>query len=92
MNEICTTTGLVSRLSLLRADVGDEVLVRLGEIERRAGFRTGERYSLEGRTIHQVTLDMESAEFFITNGYGSPVPLTREAYERTSGLCYWKRA
>ncbi len=82
---------LVSRLSLMRDDASDEILIRLGDIEKKAGFRTGERFSLEGRTIHQVTVDLESSEFFISDEGSPPVPLTREAYDRTSGLCYWRR-
>ncbi|MNU27381.1 hypothetical protein D3C71_157690 [compost metagenome] len=91
MNDLVTITGPVSRLSLLQAGVGDDVLARLGDIEKKAGFRTGERFSLEGRTTHHVTVDMESSEFFISDDVGPPVPLTREAYDHTSGLCYWRR-
>lgn len=82
---------LVSRLSLLHAGVEDDILIRLGEIEKQSGFRTGERYSLEGRTVHQVTVDMESGEFFISKDGEQPLPLTKEMYESTSGLCYWSR-
>lgn len=91
MNDLATITGPVSRLSLLHAGVGDDVLIHLGDIEKKAGFRTGERFSIEGQTIYHVTVDMESSEFFISDDVCPPVPLTREAYDRTSGLYYWRR-
>jgi hypothetical protein len=82
---------LVSRISLMRDNASDEAVIRLGEIEKASGFRTGERYSLEGRSIHHVTVDMESREFFMSKDGEQPLPLTQEMFERTSGLCYWSR-
>jgi hypothetical protein len=83
--------SLVSRLSLLREDTPDDVLIRLGDLERAAGFRTGQRFSLEGRTIYEVQVDLESGEFFISEENGQPVRLTKEQFDKTSGLCYWQR-
>lgn len=48
MNDLVTITGPVSRLSLLQSGVGDDVLARLRDIEKKAGFRTGERFSAIG--------------------------------------------
>jgi hypothetical protein len=88
MSNVSIDRLLVSRLSLMRDNASDEALIRLGEIEKAAGFRTGERYSLEGRSIHHVTAD-ESREFFMSTDGEQPLPLTQEMFDRTSGLCYW---
>jgi hypothetical protein len=91
MSNVSIDRLLVSRLSLMHDNASDEALIRLGEIEKAAGFRTGERYSLEGRSIHHVTADMESRELFMSTDGEQPMPLTQEMFDRTSGLCYWSR-
>lgn len=85
------TIKTTSRLTLLKDDATDAELIHLGEIEKRAGFRTGTRFSLEGRTIYEVTVDLETEIFYVSEEGRQAVALTKELFEKTSSLCYWPR-
>lgn len=75
----------------MKADATDAELVHLGMIEKESGFRTGTRFSFEGRRTYEVVVNMETREFFISED-GQPLrPLTKEMFTKTSGLCYWSR-
>ncbi|NTF18241.1 hypothetical protein G6L37_07460 [Agrobacterium rubi] len=85
------TSDTVSRLTLLKADATDVELIRLGDIERRSGFRTGTRFSLQGKTTYEVTVDLQTEIFYVTQEGNLPIPLTKDLFDKTSSLCYWPR-
>nr|WP_250807042.1 hypothetical protein [Neorhizobium tomejilense] len=81
----------VSRLTLMRDDAPDADLHRLNELEKASGYRTGTRFSFEGRRTFEVVCDLETGRYFVSEGEADAVPLTPELYKATSGLCYWVR-